>query len=89
MKIKVNTIKELTEFFAGRKILITDGHEWEGEVTDFVCMVNKDGSIPKPEDKPNVDLRMRVKTRFNTELDLEQRHSFIIEKTIRQYPHSN
>lgn len=86
----MNSVKDLNDFFGkDRLILIVEGHEWEGEETTFVCMVNKDGSIPPETQKPSVDLRMRVKTKYGTELDLENKYVFIVEKKITQRPDQN
>lgn len=88
-KVKVKDVAELNAFFAAKKILIIGEHEWKGEETDFMQMVNKDGTIPKPNDKPNVDLRMRVKNRFGTELDLQQKNVFVIVSKQRINPTQN
>ncbi len=84
--IKMNSFAELDQFFHGREILVEPPHEWAGEVCKFDRMVLKDGTVPKPEDKPTADCRMRVKTRFGTDLDLLQKNCFVITEKIRLKP---
>lgn len=84
-----NTVADVNKFFAGRKILVTGSHDWSGEVTDFECMVLKTGKVPADTDKPTVDLRMRVKTKFSTTLDLKQENVFVIDKVMQQQPSKN
>lgn len=40
-------------------------------------------------DRPNLNLRMRVKTPFGTNIDLEQKNIFVITKKITQKPKWN
>lgn len=85
----MKNIGEMNAFFKGKRILIVDGHEWEGEETDFVTMVLNDGTVPKDSDPPNVNLRMRVITRFKTTFDLEQKHAFVIINKTTINPNQN
>lgn len=82
MQVKCKDVAELNAFFSQYKILIIGEHEWKDEEVDFIQMVNKDGTVPPPNARTGTDLRMRVKTRFGTELDLQQKNVFcIVSKT--------
>lgn len=89
VNIKMDSVGMLNDFFADRKILVLEGHEWAGEKTDFIEMVNADGKVANPADKPSEQLLMKVKTRFGTDLLLEGKYVFIIEKQIVQRPNQN
>ena len=86
---KLKTIADWTKFLTGRLIIILPGHEWEGEKTTFIEMVWADGTIPNPTDKPGEKLRVKVKTRFGTELILKGSECFFVEKVIPQRPAHN
>jgi hypothetical protein len=86
--MKLTTIRDWRNFNKGRKILILKG-EWEGEETDFVDMVYQDGSIPLDNEKPSEKLRMKVRTRFGTELLLKPGQFMIIDKKIMQQGNKN
>lgn len=89
MNIKCKDVAELNAFFSQYKILIIGEHEWQGEEVDFIQMVNKDGTVPPPNTNTGADLRMRVKTRFKTELDLQQKNVFCIVSKQIQRPQQN
>lgn len=90
MKFKFSSVADLNEAFGGRKIIVTGHHEWEGEHCQFVAMVyKKDHLVANPDDKPSANLVMKVKTSFGTDLFLEPKHAFIVEKEIKQQANKN
>jgi len=86
---KFKTIGDLNAFFQGRKILVLPGHEWSGEETDFVEMCELDGSAADPKSKTGRDLRMKVRTKYGTDLLLSGSEFMTIERKIMQRPKSN
>lgn len=84
---KVQTVKELNDFFKGKEIMVVGDHEHAGTITKFICMVNKDCTQANDDDKPTKDLRMCVDTPFShTRLYLEPKNIFVI--TNKQKPQS-
>lgn len=83
------TVGDWVRFMEGRKVIVTGDHEWAGEKTDFVEVAYADGTRAHDDDKVGAHLRMKVSTRFRTELLLEPKNFFIVEKEMVQRPAQN